>query len=154
MLDDAPDTTRWVRRMLFRGALACWFSALAFWFGPNVILFHKLTRPSPDDFVPVVEKYCVPAVRAIKLYQRDHGQMPPSIDALGPPFSSHRSDGPGYHMIDAVRPYTYTAFGSFHHTIYYDFTPGHEGWTIHGAFANGPIPVPPVTLEPVPTTSP
>ncbi|HSV13145.1 MAG TPA: hypothetical protein VLI90_02725, partial [Tepidisphaeraceae bacterium] len=98
--------------------------------------------------------YCVPAVRAVKIYQRNHGQMPASVDALGPPFSSHHTDGPGIHMIDALRPYTYVAFGSYQHTISYDFTPGEEGWTVYGPYANGPVPVPPVVLEPVPATRP
>ena len=61
-MEEASDTTRRLQRTLFRVATAAWFVALAFWFGPNVILFHKLARPSPDDFVPIVEKYCVPAV--------------------------------------------------------------------------------------------
>jgi hypothetical protein len=36
----------------------------------------------------------------------------------------------------------------FKHTIEYNFTPGHEGWSVHGPYANGPIPAPPVKLEP------
>ena len=129
-----------------------WFVTLAFWFGPNVILFGKLTRMTPNDFVPIVQKYCVPAVRAIKIYQRTNGRLPASLEELGPPYS--QDNGPGLHMIDSIHPYTYWDFGMYNHEISYDFHPGHEGWTVRGAFANGPIPAPAVTIDANATTGP
>jgi hypothetical protein len=153
-MHDTSDNVRRLQRVLLNVAMVGWFAAVAFWFGPHVILFHKLTRMTPLDFVPVVDTYCVPAVRAIKIYQRTHGRMPASMDDLGPGFSSHQTSGTGMHEIDTVGTYTYWAFGMYNHYITYDFTPGHEGWTVHGAFANGPVPVPPVTLGAIPTTRP
>lgn len=45
----------------------------------------------------------------------------------------------------------YTKYGQI---ITYDFKPGAEGWSVHGPFANGPIPVPPVTISPSAKRSP
>src|SRR6185369_18057143 len=115
-MDEALDSRRRGLRILLNVTLVAWFGAMAFWFGPNFILFHKLSRLSPADFAPVVEKYCVPAVRAIKVYQQKNGRMPKDVDELGPPFSNH--SGPGMHIIDAFRPYDYWTI--YNHTVSYD----------------------------------
>ena len=106
-MHETSDNARRLQRVLLNVAMVGWFVALAFWFGPHVILFHKLTGMTPLDFVPVVETNCVPAVRAVKIYQRTHRRMPASVDDLGPAFGRQQNSGPGMHIIDAVRPYTY-----------------------------------------------
>ena len=133
-------------RILLRLGLIAWFAIIAFWFGPHLILFRKLSSMSPADFVPVVQKFCVPTVRAMKQYAHDHGRMANKWEDLGPAFDPHIHKGPGMDEIDS-RGYTYWAFGIYNHHIEYDFTSGHEGWRVHGAFANGPVPVPSVNIE-------
>jgi hypothetical protein len=131
--------------------MAAWFVSLAFWFGPHVILFHKLTAMTPADFVPIVQSVCVPAVREIKIYQRDHGKMPSTDADLSPKFRNpqgHNPDCFGMNELNGRGGYSYWAISMYEHNIEYDFTPGHEGWTVHGAFANGPVPVPPVSIGP------
>jgi len=150
------DSALMARRILLRMGLTVWFCVLAFWLGPRLILFHSLRGMEPADFIPIVQKYCVPAVREIKIYQRDHGRMPDSEQDLSPAFNNHHGNDPagfGVNMLDRRGGYSYLAIGMYKHEVEYDFTPGHEGWTVHGAFANGPIPLPPVVLDPLDTAS-
>ena len=144
--DPTPEINWLARNRLLKLGLFVWF-AVVVWFGPNYFLFGKLTRLNPDDFVPVVQKYCVPAVRAMKIYQRSHGQLPADNSDLGTAFDPHKDGGPGIHQIEA-NGYSYMTFGIYMgHMVEYDFTPGREGWSVSGAFANGPVPVPPVILD-------
>ena len=131
------------RRWLLRLGLGVWFVAIAFYFGPNRILFDKWTWITPADFVPTVRDRCVPVVRAMKAYQRKHGHLPTSNEEVG----LKSSGGPGEY-VGNVSPRGYTCWGRYNHQIEYDFTPGQEGWRLRGGFISGPIPYPPVTLAP------
>jgi hypothetical protein len=139
---ETPESRKWrKRRWVFRGGLATMFLLIAGYFGPNLLLFGKLTRLGPDDFVSFVESRCVPTVRAIKEYARDNGHLPATLDDLAPKYSV--ADQPGAAQMWAGQFQCYSSSG---HDITYDFTPGHEGWYVSGRFANGRIPSPLVTI--------
>ena len=143
-------------RLLFYAALAAWFYVIGFWLGPNELTFHKLEGMTTADFVPIVQKYCAPVVREMKIYQRDHGHLPEREADMWSVFNPQNDRGPGVSRLTSDGGYEYWGPGEimFKHTIEYDFTPGREGWSVHGPYANGPIPVPAVTIEPdaTPTT--
>src|SRR5947209_4349819 len=81
------EATQWrQRRRAFFAVRCVLFAAIAFWFGPNLIMFGKLTWLSPADFVPAVQRDCVPVVRAMKAYERDHGHRPEELEELVPSY--------------------------------------------------------------------
>ncbi len=134
---------RWrYRRILYCAGLGFWFIAIAFYFGPNVINFGKLTRLSPDDFVGIVQRDCVPTVRAMKEYQRDHGKLPTQNEDLAPRYLPEAPKG----FISMERGH-FQCLTMWNHFVIYDFTPGAEGWSVRGPFANGQIRAPLVTPE-------
>jgi hypothetical protein len=149
-MENGSDARLRLIRVLFYAGLAGWFYVIGCWLGPNELTFHKLEGMTVADFVPIAKKYCVPAVREMKIYQRDHGHLPESEGDMWSLFGSQNGHGPGVHRLDRNGNYEYWGPGEimFKHTIEYDFTPGHEGWSVRGRFANGQIPLPPVTLEP------
>jgi hypothetical protein len=112
----------------------------------------RWTRPTIADLVPIVEKYCIPTVRAVKQYQRDNGEMPRQLDDLSPKYLP--SD---YFHNQFLRSPVWTMllgdgiiFNYDHHVhdnIYYNLKPGEEGWQVSG-YTNGPIPMPIVTTDP------
>lgn len=132
---------RWqVWRACYYAALAGLFGLIALYVGPNYILFGKPTWLTPADFVPEAERECVPVVRAVKEYQRDHGRLPESGRDLVPeylPAVAH-----GFTVFNGEAWYN----GRFNHAITYRFTPGPEAWSVTGVFVNGPLPLPPVTI--------
>jgi len=140
-----PESIRWRwYRVWYRVGLAGLFASIAFYFGPNEIMFDKLTRLTPADLVPIIQRDCVPEVRAMKQYQRDTGNLPDSIDDLTP---KYLPAGPNRGGI-ANGQYKYIDW-QWYETINYDFTPGSEGWYASGHFVSGRIPLPPVKLGPV-----
>jgi hypothetical protein len=90
----APDTPeghkdaeywRWFAiRLAYRLGLAALFCVVAFDRGPNLFNFGKLTPPTPQDFVNMVQRDGVPPLRAILAYQRDKGALPASLNDLVP----------------------------------------------------------------------
>jgi len=85
-------------------------------------------------------------VRAMKEFQRDNGRLPNDMDELVPaylPDQSHKAVG-----LHGVNQGEFRHYGRDHHTIWYDFTPGSEGWKIRGPYVNGQIPLPPVKVGP------
>ena len=61
--DDA-DARRWRRwRACYYAGLAALFAVFAFYVGPNYMMFGKPTWLTPADFVPEVQRDCVPVVR-------------------------------------------------------------------------------------------
>jgi hypothetical protein len=110
---------------------------------PNIMLFGQLTMLAPADFVHNAQTQSVPMVRAIKLYQRDTGQLPDDLSKLVPKYIasvpwSQEMTGGQFMQFDL----------RYNHRIIYDFTPANEGWSVIGPFAKGPIPLPPVKLNP------
>jgi hypothetical protein len=137
---------RWRRRRrAYYAALAGYFAAAAFYFGPNLIMFGKLTRLAPADFIPVVQERCVPVVRAMKQYQRDHGRLPTRERDLVPDYLPEVEWSVLLARVDG-----FEYWGEFNHVITYDFTPDHEGWRVRGEFVHGPIPLPLVDLPATP----
>ena len=132
---------RW-RRWLYHAGLVGLFVAVAFYFGPNRILFGRWTWITPADFVPIVRDRCEPVVRLMKEYRLKHGRLPTSNQEIG------RKDswGPGEYA-GSVSPRGYEYWGRYNHFITYDFTLGHERWLLRGRFARGPIPYPAVQLS-------
>ncbi len=143
LFDDSRSGVWQRRRLLYYNGLCMLLAATAFYFGPNVILFQKLTALSPRDFVPEVQKDCVPVVRAIKLYARDNGQLPKDVTELVPKYLAAPAPVPTMIWNGELRWYV-----QYHECITYDFTPGREQWRLYGELASGPIPVPPVTMPP------
>ena len=140
-----PESIRWRwYRVWYRLGLAGLFVAVAFYFGPNEIMFNKLTRLGPADFVPIVQRDCMATVRAMKQYQQDTGSLPKSIDDLRPnylPAGTNYGEvlNGQYHYID----------WRWNEEITYDFTPGSEGWYVTGHFVSGRVPLPAVKPGPV-----
>lgn len=147
MSKQAIQVKRWrVYRLTYHAVLATLFIAIAFYFGPNVFLFGKLTWIAPSDFVPDVEKICTPIVSAMKAYRRDHGHLPDRWEDIAPDYiKTPRSLA----IIDDGKFHWYAGYN---HTIEYDFSPGAEGWFIDGPYTRGRIPAPPAPVGP--TTSP
>jgi hypothetical protein len=144
LIPEDPQARVWrYRRLFFRIGLFVLFTPFIFYFGPNLINFGKLTGLAPADFVPEVQRYAVPEVRAIKEYQRDTGHFPSSMSDLEPKY--HRElFGRG----DIDNSGKYYCFGKYGQLITYDFTPGSEGWSVEGSLTSGRIPLPPVTIGP------
>ena len=139
---------RWrLKRILLRVAIALLLSPLAFYFGPNLLNFGKLTSLAPADFVPTANTYCVPVVIAIKQYQRDHRSMPTDskLAELVPVYL--RECPPGGYYYDQH----YTHISMHLHRITYDFAT--DTWSIRGPFVNGTLPLPPVVLPPATATA-
>ena len=121
-----------------------WFGAVAFYLGPNFILFRKLTWITPADFVPVVTRYCVPAVRAAKEYRRDHGGWPDSKSDLTP----YGLKEGGYWGDLSSDEYSFLCWGLYNHTITYNLAGPDEHWEVRGNLTCGRIPAPPVVISP------
>ena len=135
---------QWGRqRILYRGFLVAVFCSITFYFGLNYFMFGKFTSLNPSDFISVVNKECLPIVRAMREYERDYGQRPDDLRKLVPKYLSEEPMGD-------IRYGRYESIPWFlgHHGIAYDFDPAHEGWRVHGEYANGPIPLPPVPQLP------
>jgi hypothetical protein len=135
----------WYRRVYYRGALSVYFAAMAFYFGPNWIEFGKLTRPSMADFVPAVEQWGVPLVKAVKQYKLQHGRIPKDDTELVPAYLDSDSD-----QTSGFRTFQGEVIGyvGYDETVRYDFSPGTEGWFIEGPYVTGKLPLPPVTIDP------
>ena len=131
------------RRVAYYGVLVLLFAPIAFYFGPNVIMFGKLTWLAPADFVVAVERRCVPVVRAMKEFERDHGRRPNRVEELEPAYLPEDRN-----VRARVQNGEFECWTMFNHVIEYRFTPGDEGWYVRGVYTNGRIPYPPVTVGP------
>lgn len=131
-----------LRRVAYYAALTGALASIAFYFGPNWFIFGKLTRLSPADFVSFVDHDGVPVVRAVKLYHRDTGQYPADVQELPASYLKGRSN-----FSPVMYPGEIVFFGPWHEEIVYDLTPGKEGWSVRGPFANGAIPATPTTIN-------
>jgi len=148
MPTDEMKLTRWRRRRgAYYGALVVLFAVVAFYVGPNYILFGKPTWITPADFVPTVQQRCVPMVRAMKEFRRDHGRLPARGDELVPDYYPARKSAV-QGVESAVDDGQFRYWSMFNHTIRYDFNPASEGWLVSGPYTSGRIPAPPVAIGP------
>jgi len=133
-------------RFLYRIGLYALIGPVAIYFFMNIVMFGKLTRLTPADFVPEAQIQCLPMVRAIKQYQKDTGQWPDGLQRLVPKYIA---SVPWGQDIEGTQFTQWIVERSkFNHVIIYEFTPAAEGWSVKGYFADGPIPLPKVTLGP------
>jgi len=142
-----PEEQWWrLGRISFRVGLFVLIFPIALYFISNYLKFGKFTRLTAADYVPKVQQFGVPMVRAIKLYQKDTGQLPLRVEDLEPkymkPHTSRNYDGQMYGNG------TYWMFGGRDESIIYDFKSGQEGWSVSGPYVNGRIPLPIVTIGP------
>lgn len=146
----AEERKWWRRRLLYYTALCLVPLPVVFYFGPNVILFGKLTWITPADFAPIAASRCAPFVIAIKQYERDHGTLPDPAHWSPPGFDEQDRR---WGDLD-TREYHYWARD--HHFIVYNLTGPDQHWSVTGPFTSGRIPLPSITLPPStrPTTSP
>jgi hypothetical protein len=143
------DIRRWRRlRVAYLAGLIALFAAIAFYFGPNYFLFHKLTWMTPADFAPTVQRNCVPVVRAMKEFRRDNGRLPALADELVPQYLPVLNGQARVSVSDGEFRWS----SEYKHRVRYDFNPATEGWIVEGVFTSGRIPLPPVTISP--TTQP
>jgi hypothetical protein len=139
-MDGGRYARRWrCRRVSYYVALCLLFAAIAFYFGPNVIMFGKLVWITADDFAKWVDEDDVRSVRAIKEYQRDHGKLPERMEDLVPAYLPKRTFGDLW----GGEFHEYTRYG---HLFIYRFTPGDEGWRVAGPFVHDRLPLPPVRI--------
>jgi hypothetical protein len=137
------EAARWrLWRWCYYAGLGALFAGVGFYVGPNYIMFGKLTWLSPADFVPTVQRECLPVVQAMKAYQRDHGRLPDRPEELVPDYL------PAVDPMASVWNGKFEYWTSFNHRIEYTFGPGDEGWRVEGVFVTGRIPLPPVTAGP------
>ena len=131
---------------LYYFVLAVSFCVFGLWIGPNFLNFGRISGVSGQDFVPDVQQRCVPVVRAMKEYLRDHGQLPNAKKDLVPDYLPDEShvDVPAADVWGGALKH----WGRWNHHVTYDFTPGQEGFYVSGPFMNGRLPMPPVKIEP------
>jgi hypothetical protein len=148
--DDA-EAWRWrLRRFWFRVSLFVLIGPPVVYFGANYQVFGRFTVKS-SDFIPIVQKDGIPAVRAIMEYQRDNGPLPPTLDYLCPKYLSEE-------MIH-TEPFKGIENSQFRlwvegkYTITYDLDSA-GGWRLDGPFGSVPIPLPPVTIGPATRSTP
>lgn len=131
-------------RILYRSGLFVVLLPAILFFVSNRVMFGKFTPLTPADFVPRARRY-IPMIVALKEYRRDHGHLPGDLHELIP---KYLPDDPGSLGFIDPADNAWGDFGGYHPSqiISYQFTPGHERWTVFGLFANGPIPLPTVTI--------
>ena len=125
-----------------------YFGVIAFWIGPNLILFHKLTWITTADLVPLVHNLNTTPIKMAKIYLQTHEQLDEQFDASLKAALIKKDRGQFFD----TNPLRINFYLDSHY-VYYDLTPGHEGWKVRGQWITGDIPVPNVTLD-SPTTSP
>jgi hypothetical protein len=118
------------------------------------MLFHRLRWPVPADYLSDVTPKSIRFVQAIKEYQRDHGQLPSQMEDLMPAYIPLDGFGQNFEGVYSNGQYEELIEGSLHETpqdmrrIFYDFSPGNEGWRVEGAYVSGRMPLPLVTIPP------
>src|SRR3954466_1710838 len=110
--------SRWLyRQFAWYLVLALIFFAIPFYFANNYFFFGKLSRLTAADFVDEVRERCVPVVRAMKEFERDHGRLPNEMKELIPdclPDQSHK-------MVQLYGAFQgqFQHYANLHHTIRY-----------------------------------
>jgi hypothetical protein len=152
---------RWeMRRSLYRWMLFSWFALLAFFVGPKFFLWFWDVKPAPsraEDFVPVVQRLCVPVVRKMKQYHREHGVWPKEMKDCYPGFTGPDHYRFSWQLTDKnTKVFQFLFYDELRETVEYDFTPGKEKWSVEGPFVTADIPLPPVEIDDpaLPTSNP
>ena len=164
----SPDARRWDRRRhAYHAVLLGSAAAFALYVGPNLMLFGKPTWIDPSDFVPIVAQQCVPIVRAMMEYERDHGRRPDTAAELAPDYLSEKEAERASPWVENGGFWRLTQFN--HDVVYLFSRPAgdvdlpaegrrraayveelfadqSEGWYVAGPYTRGRIPVPPVTV--------
>ncbi len=82
------------------------------------MLFGTIKRPRPTDFVLIVQRECVPVVRAIKEYKRDHSTLPETLNALVPHYLS-ASPAAEHRWYSSEKDYGLYAFTVYGQSVIY-----------------------------------
>jgi hypothetical protein len=144
MSDSPAYRAKWLfYRGLYRLGLGA-IVALFVYFVPTRMLFGQWTKPVAADFAPYVREQCVPVVRALLAYGRDHGHPIDSENDLVP---KYLPDPLRYGMMVGVRGEV--RFWTDFYNEYITYRPDDLGgvWMMRGAFVNGPVPVPIVHID-------
>jgi hypothetical protein len=138
---------RWCyRRCAYYAGLCVLLAPIAFWFVPNYIMFHRLRRPIPADYVGLAHRYR-PLIASVKAYHRDVGLPATAVpirELLPNAENADRAMWDPRFGIEIIA----VDFGM----LRYDLTPATEGWYVNTMFVSGRIPAPVVTAAP--TTRP
>jgi hypothetical protein len=153
-------------RRLYYGLLVSLVMVVGLYFGPHLLLFHRLSGISVDDFVPEIDSHGVPIVKAIKRYQAANGYLPKKIEDLVPDYLAQKSIedlqagehsvGSDYVSSGGISPeyIRSTHLFGFFHQVEYNLDGQDEHWEVRGAIVRGRIPLPPVTIESATQTNP
>ncbi len=121
---------RWCRRRwIYRLALAVIFVAIAFYFGPNRILWGRWTPLSTADFVAPVQQRCAPVVKAMLSFQRDHGRRAMGVADIVPAYIASVPNGTD--IADGEITFRGMLVGNAfdrYHAVTYSFNRLTEGW--------------------------
>lgn len=130
-----------VARWAFRAGLIVLFF-LVTRAGANYTLYGQFHAMTLADLVPVVQATCVPTVRAMKEYARDHGQWPAKIEDLVPAYLANRP------LRGECAGDTYMYFGAHGMMIECRLRTNGDEWRVHGPGLSGEIPMDPIEVGP------
>lgn len=147
---ESPEEVSWrLRRLVYYGAHLLLFALIIYRVGPNLFLFNSPFSPTPADYALVTAEYA-PTVAALKAYQKDHGELPPTSDNLRPAYMPDRQEW----RLGSIMGGTITFQVGSHTVLEYDFRPATEGWVIYAPRYYGRVPAPLVLAALVPATGP
>lgn len=129
---------RWrTYRVIYYLGICATFSAAAFYFGPNYLLFGKLTWRNPSDFTSRVMSDGLLVLSEIRKYQADHGQLPTDLRQIG------SDDGFLFHGA-FYSDHILKIQDQYHDVVTYDLSAPNPSWVVRGPFTSGPVPgIPP-----------
>jgi hypothetical protein len=144
--------TKWKNlRWLYRVGLLALLCLVAYC-ADCFLLFGKFHWISAQDYAPVIASRCMPIIRAIKLYERDEGQLPDEDKSLVPKYLKSVNGPPMWdYQYDERLCYFYdVGLANFPVDVVYRFDQGDEGW-YHRAYFSGTLvqlPFPPMAVPP------
>ena len=139
---------RWARRFYIAGLFLLGMS-IAFYFGPNLVMFGKLTRLSVNDFVPIATTRFVPVIREIKEYEQEHGGVPLDVQSAHLVFVHNKNVTCWFDV-----PYQEVIFTApYRSEVVYYLDQSDEHFEVRSDFMKGRLPIPTV-IVPASTTRP
>ena len=131
---------RWNYRLALLGV----FVAVSLYFGPNWFNYGRLTRPSPADFVGLVNERCAPVLRAMAAYRKDTGQSAFGYDQLVPKYLPATFEHErGVLQVQRDGDVEFRLFDK-RLRIRYSYADGPPHWLIEGRSLSGVVPAPSV----------